>query len=314
MTKVLAISEYYNEAENIPGLVQNLAAQSCKPELMIIIDDGSTDNSTEIFENYLKQYKIPYLLYQMPPKAKPNANLKGRAFQNIDILNNEWVESGEYDYLILIAPDTRLPQAYLEFGIKVMNQIPEVGAIGGRIVGESGSDTPMGTGKLVRWKVVKNTSGRYWDLDPDSLWNIIALNMNLRLLIIEDMLMEVTRPTHMYGPGGFYNYGSRMYYVGWSIFHALFYMALLFVRNSHPFQFLRGYMNEYTKGNWFNENREIREFYGFKRMILRMIDAVPMNDRAAIVKLGINLNEELNLDNKIMNQIVAKIKKSMKLR
>jgi glycosyltransferase involved in cell wall biosynthesis len=143
MTKVLAISEYYNEAENIPGLVQNLAAQSCKPELMIIIDDGSTDNSTEIFENYLKQYKIPYLLYQMPPKAKPNANLKGRAFQNIDILNNEWVESGEYDYLILIAPDTRLPQAYLEFGIKVMNQIPEVGAIGGRIVGESGSDTPM---------------------------------------------------------------------------------------------------------------------------------------------------------------------------
>lgn len=311
MTKVLAISEYYNEAENIPGLALTLANQTTPPHLLIIIDDGSTDNSTELFEQHLKQYGIEYLLYQMPQKKKPNANLKGRAFQTIDILNNEWVESDEYNYLLLIGADTRFPSNYIEFGTKIMDRIQEVGAIGGRIRGEPGSETPMGTGKLVRWDIVKKTAGRYWDLDPDSLWNIIALNMGFKLLIIEDMLMDVTRPTHMYGPKGFYNYGARMYYVGWNSLLALFYTLVLLFRRTHPFDFLKGYLHEYMKNNWHCQDEEIKNFYGFKRMIHRIFGIIPMSDRATIIKLGINLNGDLKLDNGFMNDLIPRIKRKL---
>jgi glycosyltransferase involved in cell wall biosynthesis len=310
MTRILAVTEYYNEANNIPQLVENLATQSHVPDLWLIIDDGSTDNSTELFEECLKQHQIQYLLYQMPPKSKPNANLKGRAFQKVDILNNEWVDSNEFDYLILIGADTRFPVNYIELGTKILNRIPEVGVIAGRIYGEP-RIRPMGSGKLVRWEIVRKTSGRYWDLDPDSLWNIITLNMGLKLLIIEDMLIEVTRPTLIFGPRGFYNYGARMFYVGWSFYLALFYTLVFFIRKTHPSHFLRGYLHEFTKKKWYCDDSEVRKFYGIKRIVLGIIGVVPRRDRGIIVKLGINMKNRLDLDEEFLNQIVQKIKEKL---
>lgn len=307
MVKVLAVTEYYNEAENIPGLVENLSAQTHVPDLWLIIDDGSTDNSTETFERNLKRLEMPYLVYRMPSKAKPNANLKGRAFRRVDILNSDWLESSAFDYLMLVGADTRFPPTYIELGTKVMNRFPRIGALAGRIHGESGSDTPMGTGKIVRWEVVKETSGRYWDLDPDSLWNIIALNKGYRLLILKDLLTRVTRPTHMYAPSGFYNYGARMHYVGWNAFLALMYTFVLAARGTHPLHFLRGYIHELTKRDWRCKDPEVIDFYGLRRMVLRTVGLVPMGDRATIVTLGIDAESESSLSNQFLEQAMHKI-------
>ena len=311
MTKVLAVTEFYNESENIPNLVKNMAEQTCVPDLWLIIDDGSSDNSTEIFEKNLRLYKIPYLLYQMPPKAKPSQNLKGRAFRKVDILNNEWVESDKFDYLVLTGGDSRFPPTYIELSTKVLDAFPNVGAMAGRIKGEPGSDTPMGAGKIVRWDVVKETSGLYWDLDPDSLWNVIALRMGYRLLILKDLLIWVTRPTHMYASSGFYNYGSRMYYVGWNPFLALFYSFVLAMRRTHPHHFLRGYLNEYVKSNWRCENIEIQRFYSFKRMIQRSIGAVPMRDQAIIVDIGIDKKNESELYPEFLEKVRNRIRRAI---
>ena len=308
MVKVLAVTEYYNESDNIPGLVENLAAQTQAPDLWLIIDDGSTDKSTESFESNLKRFEIPYLVYRMPPKKKPNANLKGRAFTKVDILNSDWLESNRFDYLMLVGADTRFPRTYIELGTKVMEGFPEVGALAGRIHGEAGSDTPMGTGKIVRWEVVKETSGRYWDLDPDSLWNIVALNMGYRLVILKDLLARVTRPTHMYAPSGFYNYGARMHYVGWSPFLAIIYTFVLAARGTYPLHFLRGYLHEFTKRDWRCRDPEIVDFYGLRRMIRRALGLVPMRDRATIVTLGIDKETESNLRNEFLERTISKIR------
>jgi glycosyltransferase involved in cell wall biosynthesis len=309
VSRVLTVTEYYNEADNIPGLVKSIASQTCVPDLWLIIDDGSYDNSTEIFEENLKQYGIPYLLYRMPPKAKPNANLKGRAFAKVEILNNEWVQSDNFDFLMLIGADTLFPPTYIELSTKIMERLPMFGALGGRIRNEPGGITPMGTGKIVRWDVVKATSGRYWDLDPDSLWNMIALNMGYKLLIVLDLVIDVTRPTHMYSPVGFYNYGKRMKYVGWNPFSALVYSFILLARRTHPQHFLRGYLHALIREkDWRCGDHEIEDYFSLRRMILRLTGKVHTRDVAVMTQIGIDQSKEKQIDDEFVTRAVSVIK------
>ncbi|MBY8998069.1 MAG: glycosyltransferase family 2 protein [Candidatus Thorarchaeota archaeon] len=309
MAKILAVTEYYNEAKNIPGLVENMAAQSYPPDLWLIIDDGSTDNSTELFEKNLKKFDIPYILYTMAPKPKPDQNLKGRAYRKIEILNNEWVDSDRFDFVILTGGDSRFTKFYTEIGVRVLQEFPEIGAMAGRCRSEPGTDTPMGGGKIVRWDIVRNTKGRYWDLDPDSLWNIIALSMGYKLLILKDLLMWTTRPTHMYASSGFYNYGARMFYVGWNPIQSTIYTLILTIRRTHPHHFLRGYLHKYVEGTWTCKDEEIKRFYSFKRMILRILGAVPMQDKATIVYIGADGISDKDLTDEYMKNVYSIVRK-----
>jgi glycosyltransferase involved in cell wall biosynthesis len=312
VSRVLAVTEYYNEAENIPGLVKNLASQTHIPDLWLIIDDGSSDNSTDVFEENLKKHGIPYLLYGVPPKAKANANLKGRAFSKVDILNNEWVQADRFDFLMLIGADTLFPPTYIELSTAIMKKLPMFGALGGRIRNEPGSPTPMGTGKIVRWDVVKATSGRYWDIDPDSLWNLITINMGFRLLIILDLIIDVTRPTHMYGPKGYYDYGKRMKYVGWNFAGALAYSFILAARNSQPRHFLRGYLHAYVgERDWLCHDAEIKEYYSFKLMIQRLVGKTRSRDVATMMRIGINADREKELDDGFVNSAASMIRNKL---
>ncbi len=307
MSKVLAISEYYNEAENIPELVDNLSQQTQKPDLLLIIDDGSTDNSTELFQKNLERVGMDSVLYTMPPKAKPDANLKGRAFTKVDLLNSDWLDTADYDYLMLIGADTRFPKTYLEISTKIMDRFPMFGTMAGRIHGEPGSDSPMGTGKIVRWSVVKRTRDRYWDLDPDSLWNLIAIEMGYRMFIPKDLLVTVTRPTHMYGPSGYYNFGRRMYYVGWKLQNAVFYAMSLLARLDQPQHFLRGYLSGYIEKTWRCRDPEVEDYYSFSRMFRRNLRISNQRDFATIIDIGMESRYEEKVTQEFLEQVFSKI-------
>ncbi len=312
MPKVLAVSEYYNEAENIPGLVDNLREQTKRPDLLLIIDDGSTDDSTETYRRNLERAGLDYILYTMPQKAKPDANLKGRAFSKVDILNSEWLEQNDYEYLMLIGADTRFPKTYLEFCTKIMDRFPRFGTMAGRIHGEKGSDSPMGTGKVVRWDVVKATRGRYWDLDPDSLWNLIAIEMGYEMLILKDLLVSVTRPTHMYGPRGYYNFGRRMFYVGWKPQNALAYALGLMSRMDQPQHFLRGYLHAYSEGTWRCRDSEVEDYYSFTRMLRRNLGLAHQRDFATIVETGMSEKYEEQITKEFLEKVCTKIEQKLK--
>ncbi|MHA1965663.1 MAG: glycosyltransferase family A protein [Candidatus Thorarchaeota archaeon] len=311
MTKVLAVSEYYNEADNIPDLVENLSQQTKRPDLILIIDDGSVDNSTELFQEGLERYGFESILSKMPPKAKPDANLKGRAFSKVDILNSDWLDSSDFDYLLLIGADTRFPKTYIELSMKIMDKFPMFGTMAGRIHGEPGSPTPMGTGKMVRWSVVKKTRGRYWDIDPDSLWNLIAIEMGYRMLIPTDLLVSVTRPTHMYGPRGYYNFGRRMHYVGWNLHNALLFTSSLFMKQDQPQYFLRGYLHAYTEGTWRCKDPEAIDYFSFSRMLRRKLRISHQTDFATTLKIGMTPEYEEKVTHDFLDEVFSKIQTAL---
>lgn len=312
MSKVLAVSEYYNEADNIPGLVENLSEQTEKPDLIVIIDDGSTDNSTEIYQKNLERVGLDSILYTMPQKTKPDANLKGRAFTKVDILNSDWLDTSDYDYLMLIDADTRFPKTYFELCTKIMDRFPMFGTMAGRIHGEPGSPTPMGTGKIVRWSVVKKTRGRYWDIAPDSLWNLIAIEMGYRMLIPKDLLVTITRPTHMYDPTGYYDFGRRMYYVGWKLQNAIIYALSLLARRDQPQYFLRGYLHAFTEKTWRCRDPEVEDYFSFARMLRRKLGTSYQRDFATILNLGMEPQYEEEITHDFLQEAFSKIQAAIK--
>ena len=56
--KVSLICTVWNEEENIKGLLDSIKAQTIQPDEFVIVDGGSTDNTTKILKDYKKNYKI----------------------------------------------------------------------------------------------------------------------------------------------------------------------------------------------------------------------------------------------------------------
>lgn len=310
--KIMAITEYYNERDNIESLVANMASQSMVPDLWLLIDDGSTDDSTDQFRDMLSEYPIPYQLVKMPPKESPDANRKGVAFQHVDMLNPTKGDEMGFDYLLKVDADTKMPERYIEFCVRLLERLPEVGVMAGRIRGEEGSETPMGTGKFVRREVARRTAGQYWDLDPDSLWNLKALSAGYELLVLEDVLVEVTRPTRMVSSLGQFNYGRRMYYLGWGLPEALIYAIVLFLKDYYPVAFLRGYIEEWTRGNWHCHNSLATHFYSMKRMLLRQAGLILSRDTGVCVSVDVDLSNPSSTESSTLDRIASRIRRKLK--
>ncbi|MBR9774821.1 MAG: glycosyltransferase family 2 protein [Cytophagales bacterium] len=54
--KLAIVTPAKNEAKNIPKLVGSMAEQTKRPDLWIFINDGSTDNTVEVFEEEIKKH------------------------------------------------------------------------------------------------------------------------------------------------------------------------------------------------------------------------------------------------------------------
>lgn len=271
MVRILAVTEYYNEEDNISGLVDNVMAQSLVPECWILIDDGSTDNSSLVFMSKVQEYGLRYSIYRTEPKDKPTPNLKGVAWKNILELNTDyWIEKHPYDFLLKIDADTLLPRDYISRAAQIMMDDSTIGCFAAQIIGETIRKMPCGTGKLVRWNIIQSTRGKYWDLDPDTLWNIKA-HLNGYKLIIGDasFSMTVTRPTQIFNPQGRYRMGQRMAYVRCSTFLVGFRYLRSLKAKTHSWQFLKGYLREWLRlrDRWRSNDDDIQYFYNLKHRL-----------------------------------------------
>ena len=86
----------YNRAYILPQLYQSLCMQTCKDFEWLIIDDGSTDNTYSLVEDWInkcKQFSIRYY-------AKENAG-KPRAI-------NDGVKKAKGKYFFMVDSDDRL--------------------------------------------------------------------------------------------------------------------------------------------------------------------------------------------------------------
>ncbi|MDO5557057.1 MAG: glycosyltransferase family 2 protein [Clostridia bacterium] len=92
--KLSIIITVFNREKYIANCIESLLKQDLSNYEIIIIDDGSTDNSKDIIENYIRQYgrKIIY-------KYKENGGISSARNLGLDISNGEfitYVDSDDY--------------------------------------------------------------------------------------------------------------------------------------------------------------------------------------------------------------------------
>jgi len=112
--KVSVVVPTYNRADVLPETIDSVLAQTYKDYEIIIVDDGSTDNTREILEPYLSMDNISYV-YQ---ENKKQASARNKGIQN---------SKGEY--IAFLDSDDLWHPRKLEYQVEIFEKHPDIGMV-----------------------------------------------------------------------------------------------------------------------------------------------------------------------------------------
>ena len=118
----------YNDARYLPDSLSAICTQTRLPEEVIVLDDGSTDNSLEIIEDFGRRYPFIRILR--------NETNRGLLYSINRALNE-----ARCDFVVWAAADDRLMPNFLERNAQCLSEYPAAGMTFSRLaVFKDGSD------------------------------------------------------------------------------------------------------------------------------------------------------------------------------
>ena len=95
MSKTLTVfTPAYNRAHTLPRTYQSLCRQTCKDFEWLIVDDGSSDNTKELVEGWVKEGIIPIRFIYQENQGMHGAH--NTAYKNIHTVLNTCIDSDDY--------------------------------------------------------------------------------------------------------------------------------------------------------------------------------------------------------------------------
>ena len=180
----ILITPVKNEKKYILDVIKSVINQTKKPNLWVIVDDGSTDGTSEIIDEYakktyIKKIRLPehvrdvYIHYAKVCNIGFNFALKYCDKNNIS-----------FKYVGLLDGDTVLQKRYFEKLLNEFKKDEKLGIASGGMYNEVNNalvwedtdlDIPRGTGRLWRKRCFLKTGG--YSLDPamDTISNVRSI-------------------------------------------------------------------------------------------------------------------------------------------
>lgn len=123
---VSGIIPSYNGARFLSEAIESVLAQTYREFEIIVVDDGSTDNSGEIARGY------------------PGVRVISQENQGVAAARNTGLHESRGDFLVFLDADDRLLPNALEVGMNCLNAHPECGFVFGlaRLIGADGAPWP----------------------------------------------------------------------------------------------------------------------------------------------------------------------------
>jgi len=284
--RYLLISPCRDEAKYLRRTLDSVAAQSVAPSLWVVVDDGSTDNTAGILNEYARQ--LPYLrVVRRPDRGRRQV---GPGVIDAFYAGLETVRLEDFDYLCKLDMDLDLPPRYFELLMERMESDPRVGTTSGKpwfvhpqtgaLVPEvCGDEMSVGMSKFYRIACFEEIGGFVREV----MWDGIDCH-RARMLgwIAESVDLEPMRFIHLRPQGasqkgiwtGRLRAGFGQYFMGTS---PLYYLAVAVYRlPAHPVligsaAMLWGYLRSWLKGMPRYENPEFRHFLrAYQHACLRM--------------------------------------------
>ncbi len=126
--RYVVISPCRNEANFMRRTLDSVSAQSVPPALWVVVDDGSTDDTPAILEEYQK--KLAYLT--VVRRADRGRRSVGPGVIEAFYVGLETVRLDEFEYLCKLDLDLDLPPRYFEILISRMEENPRLGTTSGK--------------------------------------------------------------------------------------------------------------------------------------------------------------------------------------
>jgi glycosyltransferase involved in cell wall biosynthesis len=154
-----------NEAAFAKKTLESVAAQTVPPALWVIVDDGSTDGTPALLEEYAA--RTPYIRIVRHEPHGPRR--VGPGVVDAFYAGYRTIDLGQFDYLCKLDCDLDLPKRYFEILIERMEADPRLGTCSGkpyfvsrngRLMTEGcGDEVSVGASKFYRAECFREIGG-----------------------------------------------------------------------------------------------------------------------------------------------------------
>ena len=138
----VVISPCRNEEEFMRRTLDSMIAQTVRPALWVIVDDGSTDSTPQI----LADYSARHSWIKVVPKPDRGHRAVGPGVIEAFYAGYDTVDSDAFPYLCKLDLDLDLPERYFETLIERMEADPRIGTCSGKAYFRDGSGSLISEG------------------------------------------------------------------------------------------------------------------------------------------------------------------------
>ena len=124
----LLISPCRDEAQYLRRTLDSVAAQSVPPTLWVVVDDGSTDETPAILDEYAS--RLPYL--RVVRRSDRGRRQVGPGVIEAFYAGLETVTLRDFEYVCKLDMDLELPVRYFELLMQRMERSPRIGTTSGK--------------------------------------------------------------------------------------------------------------------------------------------------------------------------------------
>jgi glycosyltransferase involved in cell wall biosynthesis len=130
------VTPAYNEAGYITKTIEAILAQTVKPFMWIIIDDGSTDQTGAVVKGYTSQY--PWIRYVRRVKDDSQSYYSSNVYAIYEGIKQ--LQGQQYDFLAILDADISLPSDYYQQILNRMEADSNLGIASGVYIDRIGED------------------------------------------------------------------------------------------------------------------------------------------------------------------------------
>lgn len=198
--KIYIVIPAHNEAVHLPALFESLIAQTLSPEKIILVDDGSSDETYAVALQYLKKFNnLQVVKNDGETKHQPGGKVVRAFLFGLNHLDED------YDILMKLDADLVLPENYLHSIAKIFKENPKAGMAGGvaavkkkgnwQIEKLTDTDHIRGALKAYRKACYQEIGGLIPAMGWDTLDEMLARYYGWEICVDTHLLVKHLRPT-----------------------------------------------------------------------------------------------------------------------
>jgi len=242
--KVAVVIRAYNEEQFIEKVLSSLLDQNFLPYRIIVVNDGSTDRTSEILKSFKE---IEIINRKRKEKVEFFSSEEPKIINDgLERLANET----DCKYIMNLDADHILPKDYLLKIISNMEKEPDLVVCSGVIEGEY-FVIPVHSGRVYRYNYLKKFNLKYPEKFAAEDYLILkALSMGYKIRIFSDIVTKVLRKTktRYSDPHDFYDVGRGLKALGYAFPYVLIKSMMIGVKNPKNGIFLlRGFFAKNTQ-------------------------------------------------------------------